>query len=99
MHTALQGRKRKCRSKDGIPDNQRGAQSNGPPKHCLRRAASLRCALHLPVPPSDVRVRRVHVGHELTDVILLRTEMGDERLLEGRDLEKRLFRIPVQRRK
>jgi hypothetical protein len=80
-------------SEDDIPDNQRRAQSDSAPKYHLRCAPSLGCAFQLLVALSDIRVCRRSIRDELADVILLRSKMRNECLLQRGYLQQGLLRV------
>lgn len=80
-------------SKHQIPHHKPRTQSNGPPKHRLRRTPALRRALELLISPIHVALRGIHVADQLRDVLFLRGQMRDEGFLERGYFQERFFGV------
>ena len=83
-------------SKDQIPNNQPRTQSHSPPKHSLRRTPPLSSPLQLLISAPNIRSRRIRITNKLRNILFLRSQMRNKRILQRRNLNQGLFRIPKQ---
>ena len=74
------------RLEDNIPKNQPRTQAHSAPKYHLSRTACLSRPLEFLISASDIGLHGAGIRDQLTDIVFLGGQMGDEGLLERSDV-------------